>query len=129
MDNTEEKNDWFGQEVETKSDPMIDSGSGSAIILRTFDFEANPESFKKLKPTKQELFDSHSQQIKMFLWKDGLEPIDIIEPRIIISKKKDGYRIFIGCKAKDGVALMEKPQTLQELMNNNGPTTPRQNTE
>lgn len=119
MDNTEEKTDWYAQQVEAKSDPMMDKGIGDAIILRTFDFEANPVSFKQLKPTKQDLFNSHAQQIKMFLWQDGLEPIDIIKPTIVISKKKDGYRIFVGCKPKAGVALMEKPQTLQDIMKHN----------
>jgi hypothetical protein len=117
--NTEQ---WYGQQVGTNSDPLVDGGIGNAIILRSFEFTANPEILKKVKPNKQELFNNHASQIRMFLWKDGLEPIDV-EPRIVVSDKKDSYRIFVGCKPKAGIALMEKPQTLQDLTKQNGPNT------
>lgn len=106
---------WHGQEVEVQSDPLIDTGSGRPIILRHFEFKANPEAFAVM-PTAQDLFTCHAKQIEMFLWKDGLEPIKTISPRIIMSKKKDHYRIFVTCQAKIGVAVLDKPQTLQDLI-------------
>lgn len=110
---TDGKHGWLGQELEAQSDPLIDSGTGKAIVMRFFEFEANPVTFKKLNPSNQELFNSHAQQIKLFLWKDGLEPYEAIEPRIIRDKK--GYKIMVTCTPKAGVALNDKTFTLQEL--------------
>lgn len=112
---------WVGQEISVKSDTQLsdDHGVGKPIILRHFEFAANPEVFKQHKPTKQELFDSHRQFIETFLWKDGLTPIDFIPPTIKISKKKDKYRILVTCQARAGQIIAEKPQTLTEIANGN----------
>lgn len=111
---------WYGQQVTTTSDPLADLGTGQAAIIRTFEFKANPEVLKREMPTKQQLFDNHAAQIKLFLWKDGLEPIDTVEPRIVLSKNKDNYRIYVGCKAKAGVIIADTPTTLQDLVKPNG---------
>lgn len=108
---------WEGQELEVKGDPLIDNGTGRPIIMRFFEFKANPETFK-LKPSNQELFNAHAQQIRLFLWKDGLEPVTVIEPKII--RDKIGYKIAITCQPKLGVALNERPETLQQLIKPNG---------
>lgn len=110
---------WSGQEVEAQSDPLVDKGQGRPIILRYFEFKANPEVFKIEKPTKQQIFNHHAQQIKISLWKDGLEPVEAVGPRVVISKKKDSYRIFVTCQAKLGVTIIETPQTLQDLTKQN----------
>lgn len=107
---------WEGQELEVQSDPLVDTASGRPIILRYFEFTANPETFEKMQPNTQDIFTSHARQIEMFLWKDGLEPIKTIPPRVIFSKKKDSYRIFVTCQAKVGVAVLDTPQTLQDLI-------------
>lgn len=113
-------NKWEAQELEVHSDPLIDTESGRPIVLRFFEFNANPDVFISRKPTKQDLLNGHASQIKMFLWKDGLEIVDAVEPRVIVSKKKDSYRIFVTCQAKPGVAVLDTPQSLQNINQNNG---------
>lgn len=110
---------WEGQELEVKSDPLIDPGSGQAVIIRVFEFEGNAETLKRMKPTKQELFNSHIGQIKIMLWGDGLETFEGVEPKIVTSKKSDKYRIAIACKPRMGVSVSETPQTLQDLIHTN----------
>lgn len=111
-----QKEKWVGQEVEVQSDPLVDSGTGAPVIMRFFEFKADPVTFKRDKPSNQQLFNSHAQQIRTFLWKDGLEPLEIMEPRIIRAKKQDGYRIMITCQPRSGVVLAEKTQTLQQII-------------
>lgn len=106
---------WEGQDIEVKSDPLIDSGTGKPVIIRMFQFAANPEILKKFKPTKQELFNSHATQIKHMLWADGLRPLDGISPSVNTSKKREMYRIFVTCEARLGLNIIEKPKTLQEI--------------
>lgn len=115
---TDGKHVWEGQELEVKSDPLVDSGTGTAVIIRVFEFEANPETLKRMKPTKQELFNAHAGQIKMMLWGDGLETFEGVEPKIVTSKKVDKYRIYVACKARPGIAVNETLKTLQELIHN-----------
>lgn len=117
---TDGEHNWFGQELEVNSDPLIDSGTGENILLRVFDFGANPANLKRDKPTKQQLFDSHVKQILTMLWSDGLEPAKDINPLIQISKKKEKYRILMWCRAKAGVTWSDKPRTLQELIKPHG---------
>ena len=111
--------DWYGQQAQTESQPLVDSGTGVPVIMRFFEFKANPENLRRDKPTKQELFNSHYQQIKITLWADGLQALESIEPAVILSKKKDSYRIMVTCIPKEGVALNETTQTLQQLIKTN----------
>ncbi len=110
-------NSWGGQEITATSDPLQDGGSGENVLLRVFDFGANPETLKRHKPTKQQLFDSHIHQIRTMLWADGLEPRMDIQPLIQVSKKKEKYRILMWCKAKAGVVWADTPMKLQDLTN------------
>ena len=96
------KDKWYGQEVEVQSDTLVDSGKGKPVIMRFFEFRADPITFKRDNPTNQQLFNTHAQQIRTFLWKDGLQPLEIMEPRIIRAKKQDGYRIMITCQPRPG---------------------------
>lgn len=112
---TDGKYGWFGQEVEVHSDPLIDSGSGKPVIIRMFEFAANPEILKQEKPTKQQLFDNHAAQIRSFLWRDGLQPYEGVSPKVSTSKKREKYRIFVACEPKPGVVLLERPKKLQDL--------------
>lgn len=111
------KNKWEGQEIEVQSDPLIDSGTGTPVILRFFEFKLNPEMMKYKRPSNQDLFNAHAMQIKTFLWKDGLEPFEALEPRIIWAKKKDGFRIMVTCIPRKGIILSESPRTLQQITN------------
>lgn len=108
---------WTGQEIEVHSDPLMDSGRGKPVIMRFFEFKLSPDMIKYQKPLNQELFNAHATQIKAFLWKDGLVPYEFLEPRIIWSKKKDGFRIMVACEPRPGVILAETPQTLQQITN------------
>lgn len=109
---------WEGEEVTAQSDTKIeqDTGTGEAVILRIFDFAANPETFKQHKPTGQELFNSHMRGIESLLWSDGLKPCDWIEPRLAFSKDKTHYRFFISCIPRNGEVLLDKTHTLSELL-------------
>ena len=105
---------WEGASVDVNSDPLIDSGTGSAHVLRIFEYAINPAI--EHVPTKQELFEYHYQQINTTLWKDGLVANQEVPPRITIGPKT--YRIYVTCDAKQGTTILEKPVTLQELMQN-----------
>src|SRR4051812_24030725 len=78
---------WEGEEVAAESDTKIqeDKGTGQAIILRVYQFAANPAVFKAHKPTAQELFSSHIKGIEALLWSDGLKPFTAVEPRLVFS--------------------------------------------
>jgi hypothetical protein len=110
LDNAGER--WEGANAEVKSDPLIDSATGQVSILRIFEFAINPAV--QHVPTKQELFEYHYPQITAALWKDGLVENREVAPRLTISEKK--YRIYVTCTAKQGLTVLEKPLTLQELM-------------
>lgn len=115
----DDKHAWEGQDIEVKSDPLIDNENSGALILRSFYYKANPVTMKEQKPTKQKIFNSHLKQIEAMLWGDGLTPFTPIEPRIIVSKKRDEYKIFIACVPKKGVMLNETPLTLQQITKQN----------
>lgn len=117
FETTGTKEKWVGQQVEVTSDPLIDTqNSGKTIVLRSFFFKANPELLKSHRPTKQQLFDSHIKQIELMLWGDGLIPFKEVEPRIVTSKKRDEYKIFMACEAKAGVSFTHTPTNLQDLI-------------
>lgn len=112
---------WEGQDIEVQSDPLIDDGSGKKVILRFFHYGLNPDMLKYQKPTDQDIFNSHAQQIKVTLWADGLVPYERVTPQVIWSKKsKSNYAVMVACEAKAGVAVIESAQTLQDLIKNNG---------
>lgn len=113
---TDGKHAWEGQELSVTSDPMEDRDNRGALILRSFYFKANPETMKRDRPTKQAIFNTHAMQIKTMLWSDGLEPFEAIPPKVIVSKKRDEYKVFVACIPKPGVVLAERPNTLQDLM-------------
>lgn len=110
---------WEGEEVTAHSDTKIqeDKGTGQAIILRSFDFVANPDNFKARKPTAQELFASHLKGIEALLWGDGLKPFQEVQPRLLFSKDKKHYRFIIPCVVGLGQSLIEGTNTLSQLLN------------
>lgn len=117
IDRPENEIQWEGQELGAISDTKLefDTGVGQAIVLRFFDFGANPEAFKQHIPTAQELFDHHRRGIEALLWKDGLKPYEAMEPRFMISKNKEYYRFIISCIPRAGQVLTDKTKTLSEL--------------
>lgn len=110
---------WEGQEISVESDTKLsdDKGQGIPVIVRCFEFKANPEAFKKMKPTREMLLSDHKKGIEAWLWKDELVALPQMSPKVVISKKKDGYRIFVTCIPKAGALLIDKPQTLNQITN------------
>lgn len=108
---------WEGEEVTAKSKTVLedDKGTGQAVVIRFFEFGANPKVFKDHKPTAQELFDSHRRGMESLLWRDGLKPFDGIEPRLMFSKDKRFYRFVLTCIPTIGNVLLENPKTLSQL--------------
>ncbi len=109
---------WQGREMSVESDTKLedDRGSGEAIIIRTFSFGVNPKAWKEYIPTKQELFNSHIKGMEVILWKDGLTIFHEVTPRVIFSKDKKIYQIFVGAKPARGHTLVDKPRTLSKII-------------
>lgn len=109
---------WEGEELQAQSTTPLeaDKGQGIEVILRFFDFAADPKVFAEHKPTAQELFDSHRNGITAMLWADGLSPLQEIEPRLILSKDHKIYRFVVSCVPSLGNTVVDKPRTLSELV-------------
>lgn len=104
-------------EAESTTTLQDDEGYGPAVIVRSFDFKANPQAFHQYTPSKQELFNAHAKQIEIHLWKDGLQVMPDVDPKVILSKKRDGYRIVVGAEPARGHLLHQTPQTLSQIVN------------
>lgn len=87
-----------------------DEGSGKTIVIRSFDFKANPEAFRQHTPSKQELFSAHAKQIEILLWEDGLEVMPDVNPQVILSKRRTGYRIVVGAEPRRGQIITRRDQ-------------------
>ena len=111
--------EWEGQEIEFHSDELKGGDTGNAVIMRFFDFKANPIAFKQNPPTPQQLFEYHKKEIELSLWKDGLKPIVEIDPRFMQSKDTKHYRFVIASSPLRGQMVNETPQTLTELLKDN----------
>ena len=108
---------WEGKELQIESGIKLedDKGEGNPVVLRFFDFMANPETFSKYIPSAYELFGHHRKGIELSLWNDGLVPEEAVNPRILISKQKNHYRIIVGARYAKGRILKENPLTLSEI--------------
>lgn len=95
-----------------------DEGDGKTIVVRSFDFKANPQAFKERTPSKQELFNAHAKQIEVILWKDGLKVMPDVKPQLILSKQRNHYRIVVGAEPEKGHLInslvLDKQQTLSQ---------------
>ena len=91
------KVEWEATQGEVHSDIKLedDTGHGKAVVLRAFDFAANPQAFKHHVPTKQELFNNHQIQIEGALYADDLKIFEEVPPKVLISKNKKFYRIIV----------------------------------
>lgn len=112
-DNT---HDLTSIEVKSKTHLEDDQGGGGAAIIRMFEFGINPQAFKEMKPTLQELFNAHFKGIEVALWKDGLKVLPEVNPRIVLDERAMTYRIFVGAEPMRGHILREQPKTLTELV-------------
>lgn len=109
---------WDAFKIATDGVPMVDSGTGKALVLRTFEFKFNPLKLKEyakkgVYPTKQGLFNAHWPQIRTIIWGDGFVANTDVAPRVIIGKTQ--YRIFLLCEPKFRVIIGETPKTLQQV--------------
>lgn len=95
-----------------------DEGDGKTIVIRSFDFKANPQAFKERTPSKQELFNAHAKQIEVLLWKDGMKVMPDVSPKLMLSKNRKFYRIAVGAEPAKGHLLgssaQDKFQTLSD---------------
>lgn len=95
-----------------------DQGDGKTIVVRSFDFKANPQAFKERTPSKQELFNAHAKQIEVVLWKDGLKVMPDVKPQLMLSKNRNFYRIVVGAEPIKGNLIssldQDKFQTLSQ---------------
>ncbi len=116
---SEERVKWEATRAEVHSDVHLedDKGTGKAIVIRSFDFSANPESFKAHIPTKQELFNAHRIQIEGSLFQDNLKIYEDVAPKVMISKNKKYYRIVVA-GLPWGMNNVKIP-TLSEIANGN----------
>ena len=114
-----------GQTVSVEADTKFsdDHGTGEAVIIRTYEFAANPETFTQYEkfhghlPYAQEVFESHKVGIEAMLWGDGLMPDPSVETKLIFSKDKTRYLITVGARPMNGGSLPVNTQTLSEIFN------------
>lgn len=97
-------------EVHSDTHLEDDTGHGKTIVIRSFDFKANPLAFKERTPSKQELFNAHAKQIEILLWKDGLKVMPDVKPQLILSKQRNHYRIIVGAEPEKGQLISIKDQ-------------------
>lgn len=116
---SEEGVEWEATGAEVHSDVHLedDKGTGKAIVIRSFDFSANPEAFKQHTPSKQELFSAHRIQIEGSLFADDLKIYEDVPPKVMISKNKKFYRIVVA-GLPWGMTRAHIP-TLSEIANGN----------
>ncbi len=107
---------WEGEELQATSKTKIedDKGTGTPIVIRFFEFGANPQAFKEHKPTAQELFNGHRKGLEALLWRDNLRPYEGVEPRLQFSKDKSHYRIILTCIPTSFNTI--NTQTLSQLL-------------
>ncbi len=103
-------------EVQSKTNLEMDEGYGDAAIIRRFEFGMNPLAFQQMRPTKQELFNSHHKGIEVALWKDGMKVMPDVNPRVVVDEVNKRYSIFVGAKPMKGHILHEQPQTLSQIV-------------
>lgn len=123
-----EGNEYRGQTIEVQSDTKLeqDTGTGDAVVLRTYEFGTNPEMLAQLRkklPHPQEMFNAHVNVISGMLWQDGLAPAEEIEPRLIFSKDRRKYMIIVGARPRLGKTMLEKTRTLTEIINEGRPNS------
>lgn len=82
-------------EVHSSTTLEHDTGTGKAVVMKFFEFHANPEAFRARIPTGQELFNAHKRQIEHVLRQEDLEIFEGFAPKINISKNKRSYRIVV----------------------------------
>jgi hypothetical protein len=107
--------EWEGQDIQTDSVPMINDGSGKAVIVRVFDFMLPPLKDEEI-PSDEELIRIHKTKLTAFLWRDELVPVQKF--KCVLSNDKKSFKIFITCQAKAGSVILGTPELLQNVLQN-----------
>ena len=105
--------DWYGQSIETEGQPMIDSGTGRPLFLRTFEYAMKPLPPGTPLPTPQQVFNAHWPHIRVMIRFDNLVANTDVPPRVVIGKKR--YRIFVLCEPKFRETVIDKAKSLQDI--------------
>jgi len=113
-DSPVENIEWQGETIETPTTPLVSDDTGKPIIMRVFTFKLPPLKPEEM-PTTEQFIEVHKTKITGFLWRDELVPIQ--DFKCIFSKDKTECRIFATCQAKPGSVILEKPQTIQHILN------------
>lgn len=100
---------WYGREDQTDQTMMHDSGTGTPIVIRLFEFKL-PLTITQLPTKEQILTPEYIKQLKIQLWGDSLRLV--MEPRVVIDK--ESIKIFAPCEASAGSTFLEEPKTIQE---------------
>ena len=110
--------EWEGEDLYAESTTQLsdDKGTGVPVVIRCFDFAANPTEFRRAMPDAQILFDSHRKGMETLLWKDGLVPYTKVEPRLMVAKDGTRYRIVIACVGASSASFIDKAATLSEAL-------------
>lgn len=116
---------WQAHQVETKSDPIRDPGTGQALIVRNFFFKAPPREKGKPTPSKREIIESQKHYMGMTLYGDGLSPLEDKAVKLYTKKElKSGilkskliqegadFVIVVVATPRQGVAVAERPNIL-----------------
>jgi hypothetical protein len=118
VDSASKVHDYDVKQGEVHSDIHLeeDTGHGKSIVIRSFDFKANPQAFKDRTPSKQELFNAHAKQIEILLWKDGLNVMPDVKPQLILSKQRNHYRIVVGAEPRKGQIILPSDQNKHQTL-------------
>lgn len=117
---------WQAHQIETKSDPIQDPGTGRGLVVRNFFFKSPPRQPGVPTPSKRQIIESHKQYMGMLLYGDGLSPLEDKAVKLYTRKElKQGilkskmiqegadFVIVVVAEAKSGVAIAERPTVLQ----------------
>ena len=119
LDKRQPEGDYHGQTIEVKSDTKLeqDTGTGEAMVMRTFQYIANKEMFKNGRPSSQAIFEAHQKDIAGLLWSDGLTPATDVEPTFIFTPDYSKYLIMVWARPSIGQTLVDNTKTLTEILN------------
>lgn len=104
-------------EVQSQTKLEQDQGYGNVVVVRAFTFGLNPETYMKVQPSKQDLFNAHYKGIEVHLWKDGWKVEAELNPRVVVNPEKMQYTIFVSARPMKGHIMNQAPITMGDLVN------------
>ena len=104
-----DKYKWYAKEDQTNESTMHDSGTGTPVTIRLFEFKLQP-NLETLPTKEQILTPEYLKHLKVQLWGDSLRLV--MEPRVVIDT--ESIKIFAPCEPSAGSNFLEEPKTIQE---------------